>query len=389
MTRAPAKATAAAIESSPWPRPPGAGFEDQAVFAPVRQCGYDTSTKGEIIVTYIKSAAAGAILAVVLAAPVAAQERVKGALVERGFLHQQIQPDAIKVFHGSEFKGAHRVAISVFSVAFPNENHFFAAARGGGLGSLMGGGAKASMDTSLSGVDHATRQRIADKAYAAFVTQLIAAGYEIVEAPELAAAAPEYASWPAVPNYSTGRFGTYVAPTGRQLYWLQGDTDKRDTSGRFGSFGASMRVFDTPVAFKRSPYIAHDGKLGIIAVTLVVDYGLDSSNGERKYGKASVGFEPGVNVAAGNAVDHGSLLAFWGPNSGGFPAYAFIQQPIVSGREFATGSAIGEGLSKKDMKDIHAQDVRFVADPAKFEAAADEVVAKAVPALVAAMAAGK
>ncbi len=336
-----------------------------------------------------RRAAAGALLAVALTAQAGAQQRVNGAIVEHGFFQQQIQPDAIKVFHGSEFKGAHRIAISAFSVAFPNENHFFAAARGSGLGSLMGGGAKASMNTSLTGVDRATQQRIADEAYAMFVAQLTAAGYEVVDAAGLAAAAPEYATWPAVPNYSTGRYGTYVAPTGRQLYWLQGDTDKRDTSGRFGSFGASMRVFDSPVAFKRSPYIAHDGKLGIVAVTLVVDYGLDSSNGERKYGKAKVGFEPGVNIAAGNAVDHGSLLAFWGPNSGGFPAYAFIQQPIVSARDFATGGGIGEGLSKKEMKDIHVQDVHLSADPAKFEAAADEVVAKAVPALVAAMAGGK
>ena len=339
--------------------------------------------------TNVRHATAAALLAAALTAPAVAQQREHGAIVEHGFLQQKIQPDAIKVFHGSEFKGAHRIAISSFSVAFPSENHFFAAARGGGLGSLMGGGAKASMDTSLTGVDRATQQRIADRAYAMFVAQLTAAGYEVVDAAGLAAAAPEYATWAPVPNYSSGRFGTYVAPSGRQLYWLQGDTDKRDTSGRFGSFGASMRVFDTPIAFKRSPYIARDGKLGIVAVTLVVDYGLDSSNGERKYGKAEVGFEPGVNIAAGNAVDHGSLLEFWGPSSGGFPAYAFVQQPIVSTRDFATASSIGEGLSKKEMKDIHVQDVRLVADPAKFEAAADEVVAKAVPALVAAMAVGK
>ena len=331
---------------------------------------------------------ATAVLA--LTGPASAQMVNKdGAVVGRGILGQKVVLEAIKTFHPSEFKGAHRVAIASFAVAFPSENHYFAAARGGGIGALMGGGAKATMDTSMTGVDRATQQRITDKAFALFKAQLIAAGYEIVDRAGLAAAAPEYATWTPVPSFTTGRFGSYVAPTGELLFWNQADTAKRDTSGMFGMQNASFRVFDTPVLYKRSPYIAHDGKLGIITVTLVVDYGLNSSSGEIKYGKAKVGFVPGVNIVAGNAIDRGSFLEYWGQNSGGFPAFALLQQPIVSQQPFATMDSIGEGLSKKEMKDVHLQDVHLVADPAKFEAAADEVVAKAVPALVATMAAGK
>ena len=324
-----------------------------------------------------------------LAAPAVAQPRVNGVIEQRGFLGTKVVPDAIKVFHGSEFKGAHRVAIASFAVAFPSENHFFAAARGGGIGALMGGAAKAYMDTSMSGVDHATQQRITDKAFALFKAQLTAAGYEVVDRAALSAAAPEYATWTPVPSFSEGRFGTYVAPDGKLLFWNQTDTAKRDTSGMFGTQNAIFRLGDSPVLYKRSQYVAHDGKVGIITVTLVVDYGLNSSNGEIKYGKAKVGFVPGVNIGAGSIIDRGSFLEYWGQNSGGFPAYALIQQPIVSARDFATGSALGEGLSAKEKKDIHAQDVHLVADPAKFEAAADEVMAKAVPALVATMAASK
>lgn len=332
----------------------------------------------------------GAVLIALLATTAAdAQQRVDGKLVSRGFLGQKVELDVIKTFHPSEFKGAHRVAIASFAVAFPNENHFFAAARGGGLGALMGGAAKAYMDTSMTGVDRATQQRITDKAFTLFKAQLTAAGYEIVDRAGLTAAAPEYGTWTPVPSFSTGRMGTYVAPTGEALFWNQADTAKRDTSGMFGAQTSMFRMLDYPVLFKRSPYIAHDGKLGILTVTLVVDYGLNSSNGERKYGKAQVGFRPAVNVAAGTGIDRGTFLEYWGQNSGGFPAFALMQQPIVSERDFATGSALGEGLSAKDKKNIHAQDIHLVADPAKFEAAADEVVAKAVPALVGAMAAAR
>lgn len=331
----------------------------------------------------------GLFTAGLIATAASAQQRVNGAIQEHGLFQQKIAPDAIKVLHGSEFKGAHRVAIASFAVAFPSENQFFAAARGGGIGALMGGGAKAYMDTSMTGVDRATQQRITDKAFALFKARLTAAGYEVVDQTALAAAAPEYAAWTPVPSFSQGRFGTYIAPTGERMFWNQADTAKRDTSGQFGALNATFRTLETPVLYKRSPYIAHDGKLGIITVTLVVDYGVNSSNGEIKYGKAKVGFVPGVNIAAGNLVDRGSFLEYWGQNSGGFPAYALIQQPIVSSLDFATGSALGDGLSAKDKKNIRAQDVHLVADPAKFEAAADEVVAKAVPALVATMTAAK
>ena len=329
------------------------------------------------------------VAALCAATGTAAQQRVNGALVTRGFLGSTLQPDAIKTFHPSEFKGAKRVAIASFAVAFPSENQFYAAARGGGIGALMGGAAKAYMDTSMTGVDAATQQRITDKAFALFKAQLTAAGYEVVDRAALAAAAPEYATWTPAPSFSKGRMGTYVAPTGELLFWNQADTAKRDTSGMFGQINAAWRVADTPVLYKRSPYIAHDGKVGVLTVTLVVDYGLNSSSGEKKYGRSTVGFLPGVNIAAGDAIDRGSFLEYWGQNSGGFPAYALIQQPIVSDRAFATTNALGEGLTEKEKKKLGVQDVHLVADPAKFEAAADEVVGKAIPALVATMAAAR
>jgi len=125
------------------------------------------------------------------------------------------------------------------------------------------------MDTVMTGVDQATQQRIADKAYAVFVQQLIAAGYDLVEPAELARLTPEYATWQPLPNFTQGRFGTYVVPTGRALFFLRGDSTKRDTSGKFGAQVISFRALDNPKANPRSAYWTYtisveyleDGKL--------------------------------------------------------------------------------------------------------------------------------
>ena len=108
----------------------------------------------------------------------------------------------------------------------------------------------------------------------------------------------------------------------------------------FGQQAATFRVLDRPQAFARSPYIAYNGGIGVIAVTLVVDYGVYSSSGETKHrGNAETGFKLGVTVAAGDVSDHGTMLQYWGPKSGGFPAAAYLQQPIRSDREFGTMSS--------------------------------------------------
>lgn len=320
--------------------------------------------------------------------PVFAQERVNGAIQQHGFFQQKISPEEITVTHGSEFKGAHKVAISVFNVAFPSENHFTAISKGVSVAGMYGTSAEAHMDTALSGLDHATQQRITDAAYALFVEQLTGAGYEVVDQHELTRLAPEFATWEALPNFTQGRYGSYVAPTGQKVHLLQGDTAKRDTSGRFGSAATPFRALDRPQAFKRSPYIAYDGKLGIIAVTLVVDYGTYTSSGFKNgLGKSAViGFTPGVTIGAGSFLDSGTYLEYWGPSSGGFPAGAYLQQPVRSDRPIGIVNA-PDGPQKG--KGVLFVSYTINADPAKFEAAATEVVGLAVPKLVSAMAAAR
>jgi hypothetical protein len=292
------------------------------------------------------------------------------------------------LIHSDGFKGApKRVAISVFNVAFRNEKFQSAESkRTSKWGSLSAIGTamvntlaekkSASQHTQISGIDQATRQRIADAAYADFVSQLGKAGYEVIDAAGLAKLAPEYATWTAQPNFSEGRYGTYVAPTGRNVYWLRSDTSKGDSQGNLNKTAAAFQGFDMPQAFQRSPYLAAAGKIGVIAVTMVVDYGIHFNTGDtpRFNAKMEVGFNPGVTVQSGSFYDTATLLEFWGPDSGGFPAVAALAAPLMSDLPFATVVDGGNGEGEVAVK----------SDPGAFEKAAAEVTVAANAKLVAA-----
>lgn len=310
---------------------------------------------------------------------------MRGAIVKEGITQdvkmyhggggptgQKVEGDFL-IQHSDGFKGAKRVAISVFNVAFPDENSLTANMHAQNNIAVYHN--SSTLHTVLQGIDQATRQRIADAAYIGFVTELKAAGYEIVERDELTRLAPEYSSWTAAPNFSQGRYGAYVAPTGRSVYFLQGDTAKRDVSGKKGQLMSPFRALDRPQAFTRSAYLAHDAKLGIIAVTLVIDYGVYSTTGESKKLKVApkVDFLQGVTAQSGSFADTGTLVDYWGPNSGGFAALAVLAAPVRSDQPFAEVSG-GNG------------EVAVKADPAKYEQAALEVAHTANSKLVAAIA---
>ena len=295
------------------------------------------------------------------------------------------------IIHRDGFKGApKRIAISVFNVAFPNQKFQSAETKrtsswvalnalGTAMQNTLSEKKSAAQHTQLEGIDSATRQRITDAAYADFVAQLTAAGYEVISAADLAALTPEYATWTAQPNFSAGRYGTYVAPTGRKLYFLRSDTAKADSQGNLNKVAASFQGFDSPQAFQRSPYLAHDGKIGVIAVTLVVDYGtyVNTGNTKKFNAKMDVSFTPGVTAQSGNFYDTATLLDYWGPNSGGFPAVAALAAPLTSDQAFGTVDDGGNGEGEVAMK----------ADPALFEKAATEVTQAANNHLVATFAA--
>ena len=274
--------------------------------------------------------------AILLTGPLAAQQIERGTFVQRGWLNSRvaIEPISIVNSNGSQIKGMTRVGITVFNVAFPDEFTMQAKSHGVSHGLVMDTfrSDTSKVHTQLTGVDLATRQQIADAAYADFVAELKAAGFEVVDGPALAAAAPELAKWTSLPNGSTGRFGTYVAPTGMAVLPMPGDKAQRATNGFMGQQMLAFRTLDRTQAYQRSAYVAHDANVTAIAVTMVIDYGVYSSSGNRKgFGKkVSTGFEEGATVAAGTALDNATVVRVWSPNSGGFPTQMTLQQPVIS-----------------------------------------------------------
>jgi hypothetical protein len=290
------------------------------------------------------------------------------------------------IIHSDGFKGApKRIAISVFNVAFPNEKFQSAeskrttkwgslSALGTALTNTLSEKKSVAQHTQLRGIDKATRQRVADAAYDDFVAQLTKAGYEVINAADLAKLTPEYATWTAQPNFSEGRYGNYVAPTGRNVYWLRSDTAKGDSQGNLNKMSAAFQGFDSPQAFQRSPYLAAEGKIGVIAVTLVVDYGTYFNTGDtpKFNAKMEVGFNPGVTAQSGSFYDTATLIEYWGPDSGGFPALAALAAPLMSDLSFGTVDNGGNGEGEVSVK----------SDPAQFEKAAAEVTQAATAKMV-------
>lgn len=336
---------------------------------------------------FVRILACSFIMAGFSSAATAANERIDGMIMKHGAFGRLSMPDEFIQFNEKELKGAKKLAITVFNVAFPSENEFTASANGSaGLG-MFGSSSNATFSSTMTGVDAATMQRIADKAYALFVAQLQAAGFEVADAAELARLAPEYASWEALPNFSQGRYGAYVAPTGRRVFAMPRDTDKRDTSGHLTLALTIMRASaEKTQALSRSAYVANAANMGVLAVTLVVDYGVYSTSGNttKFSSKSSVGFKPGVTIGAGNHIDSGSYIAYWGPNSGGFPATAYLQRPVLVERNFATIDSAQDPDGKGGVLVV-----KLTADPKAFEDSATEALTTAVPKLVGVMAAGR
>lgn len=274
---------------------------------------------------------AGFALSVSTAA--SSQQIEHGVTVQRGWFNSRaaIEPIQVKNTNGDQIKGMKRVAISVFNVAFPDDYHLKLTSNGS-AGNLITH-RSSELNTKLVGMDLAARQRITDAAYADFVTELKAAGFDVVDQAALVAAAPEISTWESLPSGTHGRFGTYLAPTGMSVHMMPGDAGaQRATSGMFGSLNLVVNLAGSSQASKRSAYVARDANSYVLAVSMVVDYAVYSSSGDRKgFGKrVSQDFEEGATVAAGSIINPATVVRVWNTHSGGFPTFLTLQQPVIS-----------------------------------------------------------
>jgi hypothetical protein len=76
----------------------------------------------------------------------------------------------------------------------------------------------------------------------------------------------------------------------------------------------------TSQAYKRSVYVARGANTCVLTVSIVVDYAVYSTSGNRRgFGKkVSAEFEKGATVAAGTIGDPATTLRVWSTHSGGF-----------------------------------------------------------------------
>ena len=93
----------------------------------------------------------------------------------------------------------------------------------------------------------------------------------------------------------------------------------------------------------------------------------------RNAGPLRVGI-PGPLPSEFAGVDRATTLNYWKPNSGGFGALAVLQIPVRSEAPFIVDRG-SEG----------AVDAAIVADPVKFEAAANDVINQALPKFISVM----
>lgn len=92
--------------------------------------------------------------------------------------------DPVKVTSGNVVKGTQRVTIGQFTIGFLIERKDSTKAGGGLMGSGYGG--RSTVRSTLTGYTHAELQEIADAAYADFVAQITAAGFEVTDRAQLA-----------------------------------------------------------------------------------------------------------------------------------------------------------------------------------------------------------
>ena len=254
-------------------------------------------------------------------AAVTSTDEVKKPAEQRsGFMGLSVT-DEIKVEREAPFKGAEKVAIASFKVAFVQSK---VESKKAGRG--YGGNATAGI--KLTGVDEAQMQAITDAAYADFVTRITKAGYtvtsrkELQAQPDFAKAKPEEA-----PQHKSGSFfgdqtemTTFAPSSHGNLYWFLGESDKM---GGFGFSNASTAA--------STQY----GKTGIkvLSVYYVIDFAASEGYGGSFRSSASVQVGQALTLAPGGGV---SIFGGEGMLAANHSSSMKLGQPMYAEEKFGT-----------------------------------------------------
>ena len=266
----------------------------------------------------------------------------------------------LDVTEAKAFAGKKDVIIGTFRVGFITYNKVGHKTGGGVFGGSRG---SASAKSTLIGVPEATMQKITEAAYANFVSTLKANGYNVLDRSKLTATA-EYQKMSTETSPYKADMGsadvTYIAPAGMPI------------KGTGFAFSAPMSAM---------PYAAEKAGASVIDVDYVVNFVQGSGAG---YSVATVEIGQGVSVDAGNGITfYGGKPGMTSLDTGSVK----LGQPIYSTETFATvtdtSSAAGQALGVAANVFSYAlggggsvvKSYDFQADPVKYAAVAEKVLA--------------
>ena len=243
----------------------------------------------------------------------------------------------VKVVNGKPLKGKSTLAIGAFRVAFKTHDQVVSIAHG----ALMGnGGSSVTDDTTLSGVDHALMQKIADEIYADFLVQAKAKGYSITDSAALASTSADYKALPVTASFAEGPFGLFVVPTGQTSPVLGADDYKQERHGAqsftsgFKGIGVGMAKTAANDVFIKvaSPDTA------VLAVTIVVNYATYKGTQSQWGGSSSATVDFGATIEGADAYGLGTGVKAWDSKTQG--CAACMAQANMSGN-IHTSDSIG------------------------------------------------
>jgi hypothetical protein len=207
----------------------------------------------------------------------------------------------IKVEKSDALKGQTTLALGAFRVAFVTEDSAVSTSHG----AFSGGGSAAKMTGQLSGIDHATMQKIADEVYSDFLKQAAAKGYIIVDSNKVASGSAAYRDLVPTVNFADSRIGTLVIPTGQRSVAIAADDSGKDSKGSgslssaFHNLGKSTAKSEANKAF---PLAAKDLGAPVLGVTIVVNFATFKGTSS-SFGSSKASIAPGATIDGTNKND--------------------------------------------------------------------------------------
>ena len=223
---------------------------------------------------------------------------------------------SVKVAHGSEIKGRSTVALGAFRVAFVTEDAANAKTQG------FFGSSAAKMSGTLAGLDHALMQKIADEVYADFLKQAAAKGFTVIDSATLAKTAAAYAALTPSENFTVGRLGTFVIPTGQRSVALASDNRAKEEKGTAG-FAARFNIISDQVAkapaYEAFPVAAGQADAAVLGVTIVVNFANFKGTTSLGGSKATLAVGATIDGRNKNEIIPSTSILGWGKSTGSCP----------------------------------------------------------------------